>query len=173
LIVVNPNETQALQDLQSIASSLGVPIMIIGAGARLLILDWKHDLVSTRTTKDWDLGVKVNSWEEFHRLRQTLLEGVAPSFTPSKLLQRLIHVSGVPVDLVPFGGLARADGTIVWPDDQTEMTVLGFNEAFVHSDWIELGADVKILVVSIPALVVLKLFAFADRDRIDDLKNDE
>ncbi|MFQ5632331.1 MAG: nucleotidyl transferase AbiEii/AbiGii toxin family protein, partial [bacterium] len=131
------------------------------------------NLSSTRTTGDWDFGVKVNSWDEFNKLRLALLQGPNTMFKPSKILQRLIHASGIPIDLVPFGELARPDGTILWPDDEIEMTVLGFNEAFAHADWIELDKEVEIPVVSIPALVVLKFFSFADRKRIDDLRDIE
>jgi len=171
--MINASETQALRDLQRIANDLEIPIMLIGAGARLLMLDWKYNLASSRTTKDWDLAVKVNSWDEFDRLRQALLQESAQLFQPTKLAQRLIHISGVPIDLVPFGGLARADGTIVWPDDNTEMTILGFDEALLHANLIELDVEGNLLVASIPALVVMKLFAFADRKHVDDLKDAE
>jgi len=137
------------------------------------MLDWKYRLASSRTTKDWDLAVKVNSWDEFHRLRQALQQGTPPLFKPTKLAQRLIHISGIPIDLVPFGGLARANGTVVWPDDETEMTVLGFDEALAHAEWIKLEAEEKIPIATIPALVVMKFFAFADRKHTDDLKDVE
>lgn len=169
--MINASETQALRDLQRIAKSLDIPIMLIGAGARLLTLDWKYNLVSSRTTKDWDLAVKVNSWDEFDRLRQALQHGTPPLFKPTKLAQRLIHTSGIPIDLVPFGGLARANGTVVWPEDETEMTVLGFDEALANAEWIKLEAEEKIPIATIPALLVMKFFAFADRKHIDDLKD--
>ncbi|MGH7456958.1 MAG: hypothetical protein ACRENG_36745, partial [bacterium] len=159
--MVNPSETQALRDLQRIANGLNIPVMLIGAGARLFMLDWKYNLPSSRTTKDWDLAVRVSSWEAFNRLRQALLQEDAPLFKPTEIAQNLIHVSGIPIDLVPFGELARADGTIIWPDDETEMTILGFDEALLHANIIELGVEGNMLVASIPALVVMKLFAFA------------
>jgi len=171
--MINASETQALRDLQRIANSLGIPIMLIGAGARLLMLDWKYNLVSSRTTKDWDLAVKLNSWDEFHRLRQALQQGTPPLFKSTKLAQRLIHTSGIPIDLVPFGGLARANGTVVWPDDETEMTVLGFDEALAHAEWIKLDTEEEMPIATIPALVVMKFFAFADRKHTDDLKDVE
>lgn len=169
--MINASETQALCDLQRIASSLDIPVMLIGAGARLLTLDWKYNLASSRTTKDWDLAVKVTSWDEFDRLRQALQQGTPALFKPTKLAQRLIHTSGIPIDLVPFGGLARANGAIVWPDEEIEMTVLGFDEALAHAEWFKLEPDEKIAIATIPALLVMKFFAFADRKHIDDLKD--
>ena len=169
--MINASETQALCDLQRIASSLDIPVMLIGAGARLLALDWKYNLASSRTTKDWDLAVKVTSWDEFDRLRQALQQGTPALFKPTKLAQRLIHTSGIPIDLVPFGGLARANGAIVWPDEEIEMTVLGFDEALAHAEWFKLEPDEKIPIATIPALLVMKFFAFADRKHIDDLKD--
>lgn len=37
--MINASETQALRDLQRIASSLDIPVMLIGAGARLFTLE--------------------------------------------------------------------------------------------------------------------------------------
>jgi len=53
------------------------------------------------------------------------------------------------------------------------MTVLGFDEALAHAEWIKLEAEEKIPIATIPALVVMKFFAFADRKHTDDLKDVE
>jgi predicted nucleotidyltransferase len=37
-------------------------------------------------------------------------------------------VSGITVDIVPFGGIEREDRTVVWPDGSV-MNTLGFAEA--------------------------------------------
>jgi predicted nucleotidyltransferase len=52
--------------------------MVIGAGARLLLLDWKHRLPVRRTTKDWDFGVRMRSWAHYKRLLEDLTSSAAP-----------------------------------------------------------------------------------------------
>lgn len=54
--MIDPSDIGAIIDLERIARGHGISMMIIGAGARLLLLDWKHRLPARRTTKDWDFG---------------------------------------------------------------------------------------------------------------------
>ena len=66
--MISPDEIEALRDFSVIAEHNDIPFVLIGAGARLVIFDRAHDLQSTRTTTDWDIGVNVNDWEAFRRL---------------------------------------------------------------------------------------------------------
>jgi len=51
-------------------------------------------------------------------------------FKPDKnQQQRLTYLDRVQIDIVPFGAIAK-DGLITWPDDETEMVTLGFDEAY-------------------------------------------
>jgi len=54
------------------------------------------------------------------------------------------------VDLIPFGGLENADGTISWPPDgDTVMSVLGFKEALEASIDVLLPSARQVAVVSL------------------------
>jgi predicted nucleotidyltransferase len=68
----------------------------------------------------------------------------------------------VAIDLIPFGGLER-DGHIRWPGDGQEMNMSGYGDAFALATEVRLAEDLSIHVVTVPMLVVLKLFAAADR----------
>jgi predicted nucleotidyltransferase len=39
---------------------------------------------------------------------------------------RFHHTKGVAIDVVPFGGIERENGSITMPQEDTHMVVLGF-----------------------------------------------
>ncbi len=66
--------------------------------------------------------------------------------------------------MIPFGGIADKNGVISWPPEHdTTMTVLGFDEAYENSLKVRLSGNVIVNVVSLPALALLKLFAWHER----------
>jgi predicted nucleotidyltransferase len=85
------------------------------------------------------------------------------------MLQRLIYsdpavIFSMPIDLIPFRGVASADGRIEWPPSRDiVMNVAGFEEALVSSASIEMEMDLIIRVASLPGLTLLKLIAWSDR----------
>jgi predicted nucleotidyltransferase len=169
--MIDRTQIKALRDLMEVATSLDVRVMLIGAAARLLMFDWKHDLPQSRTTKDWDLAVKLESWDAFLKLKTALTKPPRARFSQAKAEQRIIHVSGTLVDLIPFGGIETKDGTIVWPRDHTEMTVVGFTQAYDNAELVEIAEGLRLCVVTIPFLLVLKVVAFHDRRKFDDLRD--
>jgi predicted nucleotidyltransferase len=80
--------------------------------------------------------------------------------------QRLIYPTtpAVIVDLIPFGGVEREDRTIAWPPEEDfVMRVAGFSDGMKSSVPVRIADDLVVRVVSLPALLVLKLFAWLDR----------
>ena len=72
----------------------------------------------------------------------------------------------VPVDLIPFRGVASADGTIAWPPSRDiVMNVAGFEEALASPVVIAIEAGLTVRVASAAGLTLLKLAAWADRGR--------
>src|SRR4029077_5823994 len=83
-----------------------------------------------------------------------------------RMVQRLIYNStpAVVVDLIPFGGVEGTDRTISWPpEEDIVMRVAGFSDGLESAVPVRLDATLVIPVVSIPVLLVLKLFAWMDR----------
>src|SRR5665647_1008018 len=101
--------------------------VFLGAIARLLIFDSRYDIRSTWTTGDWDIADQVADWEAFNWLGKALQAGKNPLFTKSRSMHRFKHVNGVEIDITPFEGVEKQDGTIVWPQDDQQMNVLGFS----------------------------------------------
>jgi predicted nucleotidyltransferase len=160
-------EIDCLRSLLKAAAELDVPIIAVGATARWLVFNLPNGIPLHRTTTDWDFGVRVADWTVFQKLRQRLLEQPDP-FSEGRHQHELNHkASGIRMDLLPFGGLEN-DGRIRWPDTAFEMTVFGFSDALANAIQVELSPDLRLPVASVPLLVALKFFAFADRKSVTD-----
>ena len=149
-----------VQDLRTAAGR--EQVLLVGAQARDLLLHHMHGVPITRATTDVDLAFAVADWDDFDTLRQALLHSGDFDATKS-VVHRLIHRTRVPVDLIPFGGVESPDNSIVWPDDETEMSVLGYREAVETAVDAVLPGGVHVSTVSIPMLAVLKLIAWSHR----------
>lgn len=143
-------------------SAPDVALLLIGAFARTVLLEKGLGIEITRATRDIDLAIAVESWHDFDSLRQRLLD--SRGFTAAPERQRLYFGQSGKVDLLPFAGIERADRTIVWPpQDDIEMSTLGFKEALAHSVQVILPSGVSIRVASPAALAALKLLSWRAR----------
>jgi predicted nucleotidyltransferase len=164
---VDPTVVRVLRLLDPAARRAGCAYFVAGATARDLILVNVYGLRPGRATQDLDLGVAVENWTQFEGLKESLVE--TREFTVSRAKQRLIHTDqttgfSMPVDLIPFRGVASADGTAAWPPrGEIVLNVSGFEEALASSAWIEIEDGLTVHVASVPGLTLLKLAAWRDR----------
>jgi predicted nucleotidyltransferase len=166
--MLSPPEKSALRDMCSIAKRLDIPLMLVGAGARILVFDSRYN-AQGRSTTDWDWGIKVKSWKEFEALVEVMVQGTSPLFRGTQTLHRFEHIeTQTPLDLVPFGSLAEPNQAIEWPNERS-MNVLGYEEALVQAEEVAIEENWTIKVASVPSLVVLKLIAWKDRGSKKDL----
>jgi predicted nucleotidyltransferase len=84
---------------------------------------------------------------------------------------RFHHTKGVAIDVVPFGGIERENGSITMPQEDTHMVVLGFQEVLENAVGVDIGRGISIPVATPPGLAVLKVFAYQDRRRTEDLRD--
>lgn len=159
-----PPEVEAvLKDVAQILAAQGIAFFIVGALARDLMLEHAWNLPPQRATKDIDFGVRVADWDEFERLKAALLQTAQYTEHPHQQ-QRLLHTTGVIVDVVPFGAIEAPPGNIVWPRDEAiTMTTLGFQEAYEQAIRVLIGGDTEIAVCSPAGLALLKLLAWNER----------
>lgn len=138
-------------------------LLLVGATARDIMLSYAHGIRIERATFDLDFAVAVANWGEYLALRNTLLSN--GTFTEEKgALHRLILPPSTKLDLIPFGGIERTDRTIAWPPDEDEvMQLTGYREAQNDAVLVYLPGGQQVNVVSLPALAMLKLFAWKDR----------
>jgi predicted nucleotidyltransferase len=162
-------EKAALADIYHRMAALGMPLLLIGAGARMLVCDRRYN-VAGRSTKDWDFAVKIATWERYQALGNDLTQGHAPKFSATSIPHRFIHLAtGTELDIVPFGAIGEPNQEITWPDGN-QMSVLGLEEALLHAEDLAID-DLPIKVVTPPALIGLKLIAWSDRRSLKDLED--
>lgn len=140
--------------------------LLIGAMARDVLLSFAHGVHVGRATADMDFAFALDSWADFAMLKDALVAGGAFAKV-ARLAHRLIFAGRYRVDLVPFGGVERADRSIAWPPDEAvQMHVLGYREAMVNAVEVRLPGGIPLAVASLPAQALLKLFAWRDRRHI-------
>jgi predicted nucleotidyltransferase len=107
----------------------------------------------------------VHDWASFEALRKSLIDGGEFEAVSNDATHKLRHTStGRPLDIVPFGGVERADRTLAWPpEEHTVFDCFGMQEAMQASHQVHLPEDVSVNVASIPALALLKVTAWQDR----------
>ena len=162
-VQVDENFYQLLELFSIAAAEENVPWLMVGATARVLLLEKVYGWPKGIATEDTDFGVQVESWEHYEKLCLRLSEqdDLKPLQKPTK---RFVTSKKLLFDLVPFGGVETGIKQVYWPPHNDElMTVRGFNTA--HKDAIIVKANDKldIPVISPVALCALKLFAWQER----------
>lgn len=167
-ILLDLSNRSELVYLANMAIALGTAVadldyFLAGATARDLLLEQAHGINTLRNTNDLDLAIQVADWPAFERARLALLEN--GSFIPvNNVLHKLMFQGMFEVDLIPFGAIEQADRTIAWPPDGAMvMGVFGFREAFENTLRVMLPGGAQLQVVSLPALMLLKLIAWQER----------
>ncbi|WP_169337184.1 nucleotidyl transferase AbiEii/AbiGii toxin family protein [Arsukibacterium perlucidum] len=156
--------------LHCIAVKLDIPVLIVGATARDIILVHGYGAAIERGTRDVDFGLEVESWAHYQALREALIQ---TGFTvhPHKTHQlNTQDGDGMPweIDLIPFGSVSDSTGQITWPPEHDfAMTVLGFAEVYTNAWNVTLSDNPQLCVkVASPAgILLLKLIAWTERGR--------
>lgn len=154
---------EVVRDVLSAAALVEAEVFVAGAVARDLWLQFAFGISTGRRTEDLDFAMQCPSWEVFHSLSVKL---VASGFQIPEPLRphRFLHANGTSIDLVPFGGLERADRTIAWPPDGSRvMSLVGFREARDSAVLFHLPGGISVPVASLRSLAVLKLVAWQER----------
>ena len=151
------------RDVAQACAELGIDYLVVGAAARDLVLHHVYGAPITRATSDVDFALNVRDWNSFRRLQDTL---VSRGYRRSEVPHRMFSPDDTRVDVVPFGQVASAGSSIEWPPEgDQKMSVLGFEEAYKHSDLIRLQEDPEIVArVATPVgMALLKTVAWRDR----------
>jgi predicted nucleotidyltransferase len=155
---------RVVHGLQAVAEPAGVEYFLMGAAARDLMTRYAHGIDPSRGTEDVDFAVLVRDWKAYGTLRTALIASGEFAPRPRPATHRLRHVSGLPLDVVPFGGIEGADRRFGWPPDHnTVFDCFGMSEAYEASITVWLPDGVQVKVPPIPALTILKIAAWQDR----------
>jgi predicted nucleotidyltransferase len=154
--------TPLAQLLATVRKAAGeAPLLLVGAAARDVLLVHAHGVEMQRATQDTDVAVAVASWGALLHVREALVaEG---GFTADGPAHRL-RLGDQRVDIIPFGGIELANRSIVWPqEDAGVMNVSGLAEALATAVAVRLPGGLLFDVASLPALALLKIWAWRDR----------
>lgn len=128
--MLSPEAADVLAAVQRFAQDAGCEIVLIGAGAKSLVFDWRYATPLPRSTTDWDLAIVVSDWRQYDAFVASLCEGPDALFEPARQEQRVMHrATGVGVDLVPFGGVARESDELTWRGTERLLSTLGLADA--------------------------------------------
>jgi predicted nucleotidyltransferase len=153
----------ALYLLKRIADSLGIPFFVVGAFSRDLILKHGYRIEPRRKTGDIDLGVEVANWEQFEKLKESLIETGQFCLTPEK---HRLRCGTILIDILPFGPITDKDKKISWPPEhEIIMSMVGFEEAYEYSINFRLSSDpeLDIKLASLPGLAIMKLISWKEK----------
>ena len=151
-------------------------LLLVGAQAKVILLENVHGLNAGRATSDIDFAFATENWEQLHQLKQALVNTGRFSDV-AKEKQRLLYISDLIehrfiVDIIPFGPLENADNQILWPPDMdTVMSVSGYQDALDSALLVELDGNIVLKVASLAGLSLLKLFAWSERGTSTDYKD--
>jgi len=161
---IDQGTLQLLALINQVAVEMGVEYLVAGATARDLVMHYGYGARIQRATEDLDFAIQIESWDSFTEIKDRL---IANGFTERRSPQRVVSPAGMPVDIVPFGGIADKNSNIQWPPSgDIEMDVAGFDEAHRSAIQVLIQQDplIQIPVASPQGLALLKLIAWDDRD---------
>lgn len=141
-------QIDALRSIQ--ATWPDTPIVLVGAVAL-------GHYIAMRVSDDMDLAVAVDL-DDFPGGLASQPEWQADP----RVEHRFNFREELPVDVLPAGASALAQGHIDWPSG-ARMSLVGFDLAFVHFSEVPVGSGVTIRVPTAPVLALLKMRAWLDR----------
>ena len=167
---------EIVREISAVSKALELELLLVGAQAKVILLENIHGLNPGRATVDIDFAFAVESWDQFHQIKQSLIAtGKFKELT--KVKQRLVYQSsliehGFVVDIIPFGKVQDDNNMIAWPPElDVVMSVSGYQEALESALLVELDTDLAIKVVSLAGLAILKIFAWSERGTTTENKD--
>lgn len=160
---IDQQTVTTLSIVKKVADALHIPFFIIGASARDFILKHCYGIESRRMTMDIDLGIEVESWEQFNKLTESLLS--TPKISSVTKPQKF-RCESVLLDIIPFGEITDKNRRISWPPEhEIFMNMLGFKEACENSITVRLSSfpELDIKLPSLPGLALMKIISWKEQ----------
>lgn len=151
-----------LKKLSDTFSAINCNFFVIGATARDIILQLLAGTSTRRKTRDLDIAIAVPHWQRYNEICKTLSDA---GFAMSTHNAHRFHFGEYEVDVLPYGAIAKDDGNIYWPPEETTaMSVKGFAQILDNPVNVIIDKSLEIKVVSLQGLFILKLNAWLDRN---------
>ena len=162
---IDPNTLAILQSVANTAQRLDIPLFVIGATGRDLVLHHYYGAKLSRATQDLDFAIQIPDWSAFEALKTELMQ---VGFSETRTSHRLNTPQGGWIDLVPFGPVSDDGKAVSWPPKgDVQLNILGFDEAFKHTLRVRINDSpaTDIPVASPAGLALLKLVSWTERER--------
>ncbi len=158
----DPITLEGIRKFNDIAIELGIPFILVGAAARDFLLEHEHGIKTGRLTKDIDIAVFLNNWDEYQVLQDRLL--ATGDFSKTRFHNKLKFQNILEIDFIPFGKVEDANGKVALPPDSSFiMDISGFSDVFEASSIVKLDDNLEISIINLQGLAILKVFAWNDR----------
>jgi predicted nucleotidyltransferase len=70
---VEPIALSVIQNIHKASKALGLPVFLVGAMARIILLENVHGLPPGRATTDVDFAFALDNWDQFTTITDSLL----------------------------------------------------------------------------------------------------
>ena len=169
--IANPLLVDLLSVLSSCFNKTGNDFFVIGAASRDILRLYLEAEPSPRRTRDLDIAIAVDSWDDFYEISEMLIQN---GFRKDSHMKQRFYFGAekgadYELDVVPFGGVTAPGEKIYWPPEESPMmSVKGF--ASVLKDCVDVVVDnaFSFKIPSAPAFFVLKFDAWLDRHLLND-----
>jgi len=163
--LASPYFAEVFSLIEKVCKVLKVPIYLIGAHAKIILM-LEKGIRPSRGTKDIDFAIMIpdiTSYDHF------LTELEKAGFRKVREPYRVIYdKTNTVVDILPFGQIEE-ESTIKFTDRNTELSVLGMGEVLDKA--IQIGHEgFEIRVPPLVGIMILKLISWSEKpDRKKDL----
>jgi predicted nucleotidyltransferase len=156
----NSHLKDIVHDLQKAASEL--EINFFGVGALACNVWYVSNNEQARGTKDVDFGVYIPNEKTYTQLKDKLVKDYSYTIVSTNAF-RLISPNGISLDLLPFGEINKNNEDAREGAAILSINLDGFPEVYTIGLILTEIENDKIMICSIPSVVLLKLIAYDDR----------
>lgn len=154
---------EVLAAFSEAAISVNAPWLIIGATARILLLERIYGWPPGLGTQDIDFAVQIGDWDHYGRLCEFIMKNNVFE-AERKPTKRFRSKKNRIFDLVPYGGVENEQQQVFWPTHKDDvMTVRGFGSAAKDAIQVLVNQKLMVSVISPRGLCALKFFAWEER----------
>lgn len=161
IIFNGKNPKVFFEEINEACKELNLSFFIVGAFARDLLLEQIYRQKTGIATRDIDLAIKVDSWNNYDRLIKCLKEKYG--YKNGRVAHEFVSSNGMITDIVPFGKIEEGRKISFPPNFTKIINMVGFAEVYQSCIEIIIDKQVKVKIVSLEGIVILKLIAWKDR----------
>lgn len=153
---VDSNTVKLFTIINEISKESSITFFIIGAFAKELLLNYYHEIRTSRYTEDIDICIAVNNWQDYNRFTQRLIEKGGVQF--DKVEHKIYFEQYArQLDILPYG--FKEMGKIEWPKSGKLMEIEVYNLVKERNITVRVDHSPEVLVetCSLVGLFIIKL----------------